>query len=497
MPLALLAVGSAVERRRYDVVIVDGRLTRDPMDQLRPHLSRAVCLGITVLTGEPIADALSVSRAVKAVRPDLPVVWGGWHPSLFPEMCLQAPCVDVVVRGQGESVFARLVDRLSESGGHIGALSGLPGCSFRTSDGHTERDTRSAPNGGQDPDPSRTDIPGPKTILTPADDLPPHDYELIDIRAYFALKGAPQLDYVTSYGCFYRCGFCADPQVFGRRWTGLAPERVVAEVSGLVARTGAEDINFQDETFFTYPERAARIAQGLLDERLEVTWAATLRADQADRMPEATLATCRASGLRRVLIGVESGDQAMLDRINKDISLEQVIRAAERCANLGIAAQFPFILGLPGESDAGLEASITLARRLRRMHGSFETPIFYYKPYPGTPMALAAAADGNPPPTDLDGWSRFDIQVDPGQSVGENVQRIVSRLTFYQALARGSGRPWLAPLRWLARARCRTESYGLPLEMWLAGLLRSVKRAPRPRHKAPHARAKLARSRPA
>ena len=77
-----------------------------------PHRAMRVCVGITVLTGAPIHDALAVSRAVKAANPSMPIVWGGWHPSLLASECLDEPSVDIVVSGQGEDTFRNIVDRL-------------------------------------------------------------------------------------------------------------------------------------------------------------------------------------------------------------------------------------------------------------------------------------------------------------------------------------------------------------------------------------------------
>jgi anaerobic magnesium-protoporphyrin IX monomethyl ester cyclase len=76
MPLGLLAIASA----EYEVIIIDGRLEGDAAAAVVAQLDGAICLGVTVLTGAPNADALAVSRAAKAARPDLPVVWGGWYP---------------------------------------------------------------------------------------------------------------------------------------------------------------------------------------------------------------------------------------------------------------------------------------------------------------------------------------------------------------------------------------------------------------------------------
>src|SRR4051812_37946039 len=112
MPLALLAVGSHLDPERYEVVIVDGRLEADPAAAVLSLLDGALCLGVTVLTGAPIADAVAVSRAAKAARPGIPVVWGGWHPSMFGRQCLDEACVDVTVQAQGEATFVEIVERL-------------------------------------------------------------------------------------------------------------------------------------------------------------------------------------------------------------------------------------------------------------------------------------------------------------------------------------------------------------------------------------------------
>src|SRR5687767_15536108 len=91
MPLALVAIASALDRAKVDVVIIDGRLEDDPVRAVVEASRGALCVGVSVLTGAPIHDALAVSRAVKAARPECPVVWGGWHPSLFADQCLAEP----------------------------------------------------------------------------------------------------------------------------------------------------------------------------------------------------------------------------------------------------------------------------------------------------------------------------------------------------------------------------------------------------------------------
>ena len=84
-----------------------------PASRPKVVLYNPLCLGITVLTGAPIRDALDASRMAKRLHPALPVVWGGWHPSMFGRECLAERAIDVAVQGQGEETFADLVDRFA------------------------------------------------------------------------------------------------------------------------------------------------------------------------------------------------------------------------------------------------------------------------------------------------------------------------------------------------------------------------------------------------
>jgi radical SAM superfamily enzyme YgiQ (UPF0313 family) len=437
MPLALVALASALDRREIDVTIVDGRLEDDPVAAVVAAADGALCLGVTVLSGAPIHDALKISRAVKAAHPSCAVVWGGWHPSLFPEECLDEPSVDVVVVGQGEDIFGQLVARLR----HGERVSGCFGSS----------------------------------ALRDLNEFPAHDYSLIATNRYFALKGRRQVDYVSSQGCRFRCAFCADPAVYARGWTGLDPTRVAAEAEALRDRFGMEELAFQDETFFTHPARVDRLADEFLGRKLGVEWTATLRADQAARMGESLLAKCVRAGLRRVMIGVESGSQATLDRLKKDLRLEQIETAAEMCVRHDLGVIFNFIVGFPGEDEASIAATLALAKRLRAMHRRFDTPIFYYRPYPGNAMADQARDDGYVFPRTLLEWANFDYVSQPSPWMSAAQWRHVERFKFYTRHTWQTD-SWRWPLQAAARWRCRRDWFALPIEKTVVEWLRPPQR---------------------
>jgi radical SAM superfamily enzyme YgiQ (UPF0313 family) len=453
MPLALLAIGSELDPAKYEVIIVDGRIDPEADKTVLAHLEGALCLGVTVLTGAPIADALRVSRAAKAALPEIPIVWGGWHPSMFGRQCLDESCVDVTVQAQGEETFAEIVERFVAGQ----SLEGCKGCMFRRADG--------------------TVHVNPPRDLLPLDRFRPHDYSLIPVERYYELKGKRQLDYISSQGCNFRCAFCSDPFVYGRKWVGIEPGSMVAKLLELWNEYRFDDVNFQDETFFTKADRIEAMARGIVDSGIRFTWAATMRADQGVRLPEEVWKLCKQSGLRRLLVGVESGDDRMLKRIKKDIKIDKVFQVAERMRALGIAGIFPFIVGFPDESDESVDATLACARRLRGMSSKFETPIFYFKPYPGSAIVTEAVTNGFELPRTLSDWSQFDYVAGlPGPWVTPEKYRLIERFKFFLDLASRRSSWATSWLRKLALLRCERKEFRWPVEMAVIQRLRPVQK---------------------
>jgi len=444
MPLGLLAVASALDRERYEVEIVDGRLSDDPVAAVIAALDGALCLGIGVLTGAPIRDALAVTRAVAAARPELPIIWGGWHPSLFPTQTLHdEPAIRAIVAGQGEETFAELVERLS--GGRD--LEAVAGVTFRAADGAV--------------------VTNPPRPTQDVEAFPPLDYGMIAVEAYFERKARRQFDYISSVGCRFRCAFCADPYVYRRAWFGLSPERMAREIAGHREGYRFDEVAFQDETFFTRTDRVAGICDAFGRAGLDVAWTGTMRADQGHRLPDETLALCARAGLRRVMIGVEAGTDEMLKRIKKDITIGQVFETAEKLVAHGIGAIWNFIVGFPDEPADSLDATIEVAKRLRAMSPDFEAAIFFYKPYPGSEIADSLGAAGYRLPMTLAEWADFDYVGSAGSWVEADVVDRVERFKFYQRYAFGRHRRAAAPLTALARWRVARDFYRFPVERLL------------------------------
>lgn len=452
MPLALMSIASCLDPTEYESVIIDARVDENADDKLLAACENALCLGVTALSGAPLKDALRATRLVKAKLPDLPVVWGGWHPSLFPTDLLdQEPSIDITVYGQGESTFEEIVTALTQNQ----PINDIKGIAFRL-DGKSKKN--------------------PARLLDNMDELPAVNYDLIDVEKYFKAKGKRQFDYISSTGCFFRCAFCADPFVFKRKWTSISPKRMGEELAHWHSKYQFTDLNFQDETFFTYKKRSIEIAEELIERGLNFTWAATMRADQGVRLEAEDFGLLKRSGLRRALIGVESGSQEMMDWLKKDIKIEQVLECADRCKEHGISVIFPFIIGFPGETDKSVIDSINFVKTLRKKSHTFQTPIFYFKPYPGSEITERAVQDGYKLPATLEDWSEFDyVDSKGGPWVNDRKYKLIENFKFYSKLAWSKPRLLTAPLRSLAQWRCERDFYKLPVEKFLSEkLIRKV-----------------------
>ena len=441
MPLALLAIGSVLDPEKYEVIIVDGRIDKDPLGTIKKHIDDALCFGTTVLTGRPIKDALAVTQAVKKMRQDLPVIWGGWHTSLFPKQTLKDEiCIDVTAQGQGEDTFKELVEVYATKGD----VSSVKGICYRNEEGEI--------------------IKNPPRVIVAMDTFADINYELIDVEKYFEKKGSRQLDYISSTGCYFRCTFCADPFVYNRKWTAISPEIMVNKLAELHEKYQFTDVNLQDETYFTYRDRVIEVSERIIEKGLNFTWAATMRADQGSRMSVEDFKTCAKSGLRRLLIGVESGSQEMMNWLKKDIKIEQVYMCAERCKDLGIAVQFPFIVGFPEETDKSIEETVKVALELNSMHPNFHTPIFYFKPYPGTTITDNVVKEGYKLPETVHEWSDFDFVGSSGPWVSSEKYDFFEKFKFYLKFAY-SNQKWIyKPLQLLARWRCKHKYFSVPVE---------------------------------
>src|ERR1041384_7907552 len=126
-PLGILAVSTPLLRAGYQVKIIDSTITPQFQKRVIEELKDALCLAVSLVTGPMIRETGQSAREVKRIYPNLPIVLGGWHPSLLPDQTLAAEYVDVVVVGQGEEALLEVVRHI-EAGE---SMRGIPGVGYK------------------------------------------------------------------------------------------------------------------------------------------------------------------------------------------------------------------------------------------------------------------------------------------------------------------------------------------------------------------------------
>ena len=272
----------------YDVIVVDAAITPDYKQQIEREIHDALCLGISVLTGPMIDGAIEVATAVKKLRPQLPVVFGGWHPTLLPDQTLSEEFVDYVVRRQGEITFLELVNAIREKRD----CDSIAGVSWKSAAKNHHNADR------------------PTDLL---DALPIPAYDLVDFDAYERVSGERKLAYATSVGCPYACNYCTDMVFYKRRFNALSADRVVQEMSSLASRYRIAEIALLDSNFPVDVRRAIAISKGICDSGVQFRWTFQASTDFLCRMSDDEIRTMRASGVTHMGFGTESTSEVGLE----------------------------------------------------------------------------------------------------------------------------------------------------------------------------------------
>jgi radical SAM superfamily enzyme YgiQ (UPF0313 family) len=170
----------------------------------------------------------------------------------------------------------------------------------------------------------------------------------------------------TSIGCPYRCGYCdfcyLYPKVFFRSIASIKTELLTIKKI-LMNHTEAKNrtINFSDDNVFITPKRANEICRILIESDIGLSWSGFIRASSIN---DSNIKLIKRSNLERAWIGVESGDQAQLDLMNKKQNIDIVKQGIELLDSENIATSLTFIIGYIGENDASINNTIDFLNHL-------------------------------------------------------------------------------------------------------------------------------------
>lgn len=372
LPLSLLALGAVLEgKREYE--ILDGNADADvPERALRAAASGEVDLvGVTVMPGPQVGPSIEISRAIRAVRPEVPIVWGGYFPTLYPDAAIHAPYVDYVARGQGEDTFVELLERLPDAGPPPGPFD-----SARDPRVVAEIRGLTWKDGGQ----VRHNA---DRHFRPPDVYPEYPYERVgDVDRYLrpSFMGRRTAVHQAAIGCRYHCEFCGVVTMFNGATRLQGPARLDAAIRVLRDRWGADALQFYDHNFFDREETSVPILEVLA--RHAMPWWCYARTDTMAQFSPETWELIRRSRLSMAYVGAEAASDEALRQMKKGSRVEHTFELARLCRENGVIPELSFVLGGPEDPEGETEKTLEFIKRLKTIHPECEVVLYFYTPTP-------------------------------------------------------------------------------------------------------------------
>jgi anaerobic magnesium-protoporphyrin IX monomethyl ester cyclase len=358
MSLGLGYLAAVLEKNGYAVDVIDCQLLKPTQKELLGELIRrrpdVVGVSATTITYRP---ALEIVKTAKEFCPDCLTILGGAHVTVMGEQTLsEQPEVDIAVRGEGEQTMLELADLISES--NLKDLDKVAGINFRK-------------NGKivQTPD---------RPFIQNLDELPFPAHKHFPLNKY-RIFGKMYLPIITSRGCPFQCAFCIAAVMCGRRFRARSPKNVVDELEWLRDTCRVDAVIFYDDVFTFDKKRALKICEEMKNRKVGLPWDARTRVDLVSKE---ILVKMRDANCQRVLFGIESGSQQVLNNMKKGTTVEQGERAIKWAKEAGLFVDVNLIFGYPGETTDMRKQTVDFVRKTKPDTAS----LFLATPYPGTEL---------------------------------------------------------------------------------------------------------------
>jgi len=338
-PLALGYLSAYLRNNGYQVKIVDGLNYGLTNQEIVEQCQEADLVGISIMS-DYFLETKDLCQKLKQINKK--VVLGGPHPSVLAKETLEETKADYVIIGEGEETLLDLVKAIENQQD----VKQIPGLISRN---------------------KKEFIPRP--LIKDLDSLPFLDWSALDPRNYkkaphgALIKNFPVAPIISSRGCPYQCKFCASPAIWHRIIRFRSPANVVDEIEYLVNNFGVKEIHFEDDNLTLKKEHVSQICSLILERNLKISWA-TPNGIRADQVNFEILQLMKQSGCYYIVFGIESGNQEILDSIEKKEKLIEIERAVNWSHRLGLMTQGFFIFGLPGETEKTIKRTIDFAKKI-------------------------------------------------------------------------------------------------------------------------------------
>ncbi|MBF0543367.1 MAG: cobalamin-dependent protein [Candidatus Riflebacteria bacterium] len=374
-PIGIAILAAVLERAGIESDLIDAVALNLNEDQILDKIDpQADYVGISATTPE-IDVVLNLAGNIAKRFPQIQIILGGVHPTIFQESLVEGRFCDLVIRGEGETPILELAKKKP--------IETICNLTWRSSDG--------------------------KVIVNPMsetfidlDTLPVPAYHKLPMEKYHSALGAakyqPSIGMITSRGCPGACTFCFSG-MFGRKIRFLSFPKILEQIDLLQTSYGIREISFYDDTFTADRKRVQDLCEGLIQRKKKLSWSCFARVDTVNKD---LLMVMKHAGCHQIMYGFESADETVLKTINKRIALRQVKEVVNWTEDAGIDIRGAFMFGNPGETEGHLKKTIEYAISLGIQYAIFNITT----PFPGTSLFNWAEENNLLRHTD---WQSYDL----------------------------------------------------------------------------------------
>ncbi len=402
LPIGLMYIAAVLQKSDYKVEILDTFMAATfqkngdtisvgmPFEQIKQEINskKPDIVGISGPFTCQIENSVKVSNLAKEINPDIWTVIGGPHVTLVPrEFLEEAKNVDIAVMGEGEYAMLDIAQAFEGKK----QLSEVKGIAYRQ-------------NG-------EVVVNQQRPFIENLDELPYPAYDLVNMEQYLNPKNIGYRSFqdraismITSRGCPFNCCFCAVHLHMGQKFRAHSAEYVLNHIQYVVNKFKVKNIFFEDDNLTLDIKRFEAICDGIIERKIKIGWE-TPNGVRADCLNLELLKKMKRSGANSIFVGVESGDQQILDNvICKSLDLNRVVEFAKDAKEIGLKTGAFYIIGFPGETKENMQRTVNFALELKRKY-DVGMHLFAATPSYGTRLYEECKAKGYLP-EDLS-WNSF------------------------------------------------------------------------------------------
>jgi len=381
-PLGIAYLAAVMREKGKDVSIMDLNVI-DDQSKWKEALTERIetfqpdIIGIYIMSYGYL-QALEEIKFIREKYPDKILIAGGPHVTIYPKKMLEY--VDYSVSGEAEITYIEMLERFEQGKD----MEGVLGVTWKKRGIIVQNE--------------------PRPFIEDLDSIPFPWRDGFDVKNY---SYYPKMTIMTSRGCPYGCYYCFRG-VFGRSWRGRGAKNVVDEIKLMHEKYGTTDLIINDDLFTFNKKRVIEICDKLIDWGVKIKWQCFARVDCIDKE---RIEKMRDAGCTAIRYGVETGDEEIMKKTGKGITLERAKEVVKWTRDAGVEAKAFFMIGHPWDTKESVEKTIKFAKEINADIVQFSITT----PYPGTELWEIAKKMGIIGKNDEVDWNKLIV-------LGKNVE---------------------------------------------------------------------------